>query len=229
MESLIPNRRDRNDPAITPLIVPNRSGPTRSGLASAVDAARMLRTIASLIEQTGGNPYRAAAYRRAATLLAESDRDLHSLLVIGPHGYELSLPGLGERLRRKLGELLTTGRMDFSIELQPTLPQAARNLLAIRTVGPRTALRLSADLGVTTVEEAAEAARRGHIRRLPGFGTRREKQILTGAEAWLAQRTIADLAAGNDQAPTPAVPAPAPTPIRRLPARPDQLRLPAAA
>ncbi|HEV2527332.1 MAG TPA: helix-hairpin-helix domain-containing protein [Thermomicrobiales bacterium] len=229
METIIPTRRDRNDPTITPITVPNRTGAARSGMTSAVDAARMLRTIASLIEQTGGNQYRAAAYRRAATLLAESDRDLHSLLILGPQGYELSLPGLGDRLRRKLGELLTTGRMDFSIELQPTLPPAVRNLLAIRSVGPRTAQRLSADLGVTTVEEVVEAARRGHIRRLPGFGKRREKQILTGAEAWLAQRTIADMVAASDQPPTPAAPAPAPTPIRRLPARPDQLRLPAAA
>ncbi len=174
-----PVSRDRNDPTITPLTLPSRR-PTPSA-ATARDAARMLRTIATLIEQTSNNPYRVAAYRRAASLLSESDRDLHSLLVQTRHGAELDLPGIGERMRRKLGDLLTTGRMGFTVELQPTLPPVARSLLAIRSVGPRTALRLSTELGLSTVAEVALAARHGHIRRLPGFGVRRERQILLAA------------------------------------------------
>ena len=174
-----PVSRDRNDPTITPLTLPNRR-PTPSA-ATARDAARMLRTIATLIEQTSNNPYRVAAYRRAASLLSDSDRDLHALLVQTRHGAELDLPGIGERMRRKLGDLLTTGRMGFTVELQPTLPPVARSLLAIRSVGPRTALRLSNELGLSTVAEVALAARHGHIRRLPGFGVRRERQILLAA------------------------------------------------
>ena len=141
----------------------------------------MLRTIATLIEQTSNNPYRVAAYRRAAALLSESDRDLHALLVQTRHGAELDLPGLGERMRRKLGDLLTTGRMGFTVELQPTLPPGARSLMAIRSIGPRTALRLSNELGLTTIADVATSARHGHIRRLPGFGVLRERQILRGA------------------------------------------------
>ena len=174
-----PVSSDRKDPTITPLTLPNRR-PTPSA-ATARDAARMLRTIATLIEQTSNNPYRVAAYRRAASLLSESDRDLHSLLVQTRHGAELDLPGIGERMRRKLGDLLTTGRMGFTVELQPTLPPVARSLLAIRSVGPRTALRLSSELGLTSVADVALAARHGHIRRLPGFGVRRERQILLAA------------------------------------------------
>lgn len=174
-----PVSRDRNDPTITPLTLPNRR-PTPSA-ATALDAARMLRTIATLIEQTSNNPYRVAAYRRAASLLSEGDGDLHSLLVQTRHGAELDLPGIGERMRRKLGDLLTTGRMGFMVELQPTLPPVARSLLAIRSVGPRTALRLSNELGLKSVADVAVAARLGHIRRLPGFGVRRERQILLAA------------------------------------------------
>lgn len=189
-----PVSRDRNDPTITPLTLPNRR-PTPTA-ATARDAARMLRTIATLIEQTSNNPYRVAAYRRAASLLSESDRDLHSLLIQTRHGAELDLPGLGERMRRKLGDLLTTGRMGFTVELQPTLPPVARSLLAIRSVGPRTALRLSNELGLTSIADVAVAARHGHIRRLPGFGVRRERQLMLGALQLLPEGLgTADLAA----------------------------------
>ena len=173
---------NRNDPRITPLTMPNRR---RRTSPAATDAARMLRTIATLIEQTSDNPYRVAAYRRAAAALAESDRDPHELLIPGKHGVELVLPGLGERMRRKLGDLLTTGQMGFTVELRPTLPPQARSLLVVRSIGPRTALRLVSELGVTSVGDVAAAARRGHIRRLHGFGVRRERQLLREAETIL--------------------------------------------
>ncbi len=221
-----PVSRDRNDPTITPLTLPNRR-PTPTA-ATARDAARMLRTIATLIEQTSNNPYRVAAYRRAAALLSESDRDLHSLLVQTRHGAELDLPGLGERMRRKLGDLLTTGRMGFTVELQPTLPPGARSLMAIRSVGPRTALRLSNELGLTTIAEVATAARHGHIRRLPGFGVLRERQILRGALDLLpagfsaGDHASQSLPASGGQ--TPATPA-----IRRFTPALEQLPLTEAA
>lgn len=197
-----PVSRDRNDPTITPLTLPaRRPGPT---VATAREAARMLLTIATLIEQTTNNPYRVAAYRRAAALMAQSDRDLHSLLIQTRHGAELDLPGIGERMRRKLGDLLTTGRMGFTVELQPTLPPAARALMQIRSVGPRTALRLSAELGLTTVADVIRAARLGHIRRLPGFGLRRERQILRGALELMPDD------------PTPTTPAALPVPAPRM-------------
>ena len=53
--------------------------------------------------------------------------------------------------------------------------------MAIPTIGPRTARRLHEDLGIATLEEAVAAAQAGKIRRLPGFGLRKEELILQGA------------------------------------------------
>ena len=204
------SRANRNDPRITPLTVPNRRSRTNP---AAADASRMLRTIATLIEQTSDNPYRVAAYRRAAAALAESDHDLHELLVLGKHGVELDLPGLGERMRRKLGDLLTTGQMGFTVELRPTLPPQARSLLVVRSIGPRTALRLVSELGLSSVADVAAAARRGHIRRLHGFGVRRERQLLREAEAVLGSGKQAAITPATDAA-SPAVQPEPPRPIR---------------
>lgn len=187
----------------------------------------MLRTIANVLELMNDNPYRVAAYRRAASLLMSAEGDLHDLLRPGRHGDELMLPGLGERMRRKLAEFLTTGRMDFSVELRTALPESARDLLRIRTVGPRTALRLTEELGLQSVEEVAEAARAGKIRRLRGFGPKRERQILANAEAILDDPTDPDPA--DSAAMTPPAEEPVVVAIRPRAPRPTQMQLPEAA
>jgi DNA polymerase (family 10) len=185
-----PNNRPLSDPTITP--IPLRGWKRPGEPTTNWDAARMLSTVASVLELMGDNPYRVAAYRRAANLLMQTEEDLHELLQPGRHGDELMLPGLGERMRRKLADFLATGRMDFSVELRTALPEPARELLQIRSVGPRTALRLVEELGLQTVEEVADAARAGKIRRLHGFGPKREKQILDNAEAILFEPTDPD-------------------------------------
>src|SRR5689334_4131577 len=104
-----------------------------------------------------------------------------------PNG-QLDLPWLGPRLRRKLGELVTLGRMQFHVDLIAELPPALRELLSVPGVGPKTAERLIRELDVRSVEQLAEAAEQGRLRRLRGFGPRRERRL---GEAAAAQRLAA--------------------------------------
>ncbi len=122
------------------------------------DAADILFNVATILELAEDNPYRVRAYRRAARLLLGSQADARVKLVDGKHGKELDLPGLGTRLRRKLGELLATGRMRFYVELCADLPDDVSRLMQIPTVGPKTALRLHEELGLSTPAEVYAAA-----------------------------------------------------------------------
>ena len=70
--------------------------------------------VASLLEARGANPYRVRAHRRAAVRLLRMSDDASAYL--NAEG-ELLLPGLGERLRRKLGELVRTDHLSFHDEL----------------------------------------------------------------------------------------------------------------
>ena len=149
------------------------------------DAANMLFNIATILELAEDNPYRVRAYRRAAGLLLGSPEDVRVKLVTGHDGKELDLPGLGPRLRRKLGELVATGRLRFYVDLCAELPDEVSNLMQIPSVGPKTALRLHEELGLTTPTNVYAAAQAGKIRTLYGFGVRRERQLLDGAEAIL--------------------------------------------
>jgi DNA polymerase (family X) len=149
------------------------------------DAADILFNVATILELAEDNPYRVRAYRRAAGLLLRQREDAKVKLVDGKAGKELDLSGLGLRLRRKLGELLATGRMRFYVELCADLPDEVSTLMAIPTVGPKTALRLHEELGLASPTDVYAAAQAGKIRALYGFGPKRERQLLDGAEAVL--------------------------------------------
>jgi DNA polymerase (family 10) len=147
------------------------------------DAADVLFNVATILELAEDNPYRVRAYRRAARLLLGSREDVR--LKLTPEK-ELDLPGLGPRLRKKLGELLSNGHMRFYVELCADLPGEVSNLMQIPGVGPKTALRLNEELGLATAADVYAAAQQGRIRQLYGFGQKRERQLLEGAEQVLA-------------------------------------------
>ncbi len=148
------------------------------------DVARIVFVIASLLEEQGANPYRVLAYRRAALGMLHLPEP--AARYANSDG-ELDLPWLGSRLRRKLGELVTRGRMEFHDEMLADLPPPYRELLSVPGIGRKTAERLIREAKLSGVDDLARAARDGQLRRLRGIGAVRERQFGQAAEALLAQ------------------------------------------
>lgn len=142
------------------------------------EIAETLFNVATLLEMAQDNPYRVRAYRRAARRIL-SLREEACVLVA--RGEALPLPGVGDRIRTRLHELIAGGRMNLYEELLEDLPRAMRSLMALEGVGPWTAMRLYQDLHLATPEQVVMAAREGHIRRLYGFGVRREAALARAA------------------------------------------------
>jgi len=176
------------------------------------DVAEVLLRIAAILELAEDNPYRALAYRRAARLVLSTPRPLHTMLT--KRGF-LDLPGLGTSLRRKLGELVMTGRLRFGLEMTARLPEAATDLLDLPGIGPRLARRLYEELGVASAEDAILAAQSGKIRKLHGFGPRKEALILAGALEMVGGYEQTTVARPIRTIPLPIIPldAPAPQPL----------------
>lgn len=143
-------------------------------------AAKYLFALAALLEAHGANPYRLRAYRNAAVGLLRLQTPAVGLVT--PEG-ELDLPGLGPRLRRKLGELLVKGRMEFYDEVLAEFPRPVRRLIEIPGIGPKTAERLNRELGIRSPRGVARAARQHRLRRLRGIGPVREEQLGRAAES----------------------------------------------
>ena len=150
------------------------------------EAARMLFGVAALLESEGANVYRLRAYRRAARSLLALPAEASVYLNTAR---ELQLPWLGQRLRRKLGELVSEGRMQFYDDLIEALPPVKRQLLAIPGVGPITARRLEDELHLESAEAVVEAAAAGRLRLIRSIGKVKERQL--GQAASIMLRTAA--------------------------------------
>jgi DNA polymerase (family 10) len=150
------------------------------------EVARILFQIASILEMTQDNIYRGRAYRRAALGVLLLQKSLADYVIAGE---EPPLPGVGERIRRRLCELVNTGRMGVYDGLLAELGEPLSSFLALHGVGPKTATRLVAELHVASLPDLLQAARGGRIRTLRGFGPKREANI--GDQAELALQAAA--------------------------------------
>lgn len=145
--------------------------------------AEVLFNIATILEMQQANPYRVAAYRNAARGILALTEPVAPYFV---RDEKPPVPGLGERLRRKITELVTTGRMTFYDDLcEESLPEDVRELMRVPHVGPRTALRLVGEFGIHDVPQLWEAAERKQLRDRYGFGPRSEQRLAEGARAVL--------------------------------------------
>ncbi len=148
--------------------------------------AEVLFNIATLLEMQEANPYRIAAYRRAARGVLALEEPAAQVIA---RGEQLRVPGLGERLRRKITELIVSGRMTFYDDLcETSLPEDVRDLMRVAYVGPRTALRLSGQFDIHNVAQLYDAASHKRLRDAYGFGPRSEQRLAEGAHALLVHQ-----------------------------------------
>ena len=162
----------------------NGAGPLPMRISNA-RIAEALFNIATLLEMQEANPYRIAAYRSAARGVLTLPEPVASILA---RSEKLMVPGLGERLRRKITELVTTGRMTFYDDLvESSLPEDVRELMSVPHVGPRTALRLSGQFEIHDVGQLLDAASNHRLREAYGFGVRSEERLAEGAREVLGR------------------------------------------
>jgi DNA polymerase (family 10) len=144
----------------------------------------MLFNIATILDLAEDNIYRVRAYRHAARRVLALREDAAAILA---RGEELPLDGVGKRVRKKLAELITSGRLAFYEDLLEDQPEHIRSLMAVEGIGPKTAQRLYAGLGVRTVDELIAATERKQVQTLFGFGEVREASLAQAARAVAGQ------------------------------------------
>ncbi len=163
--------RKTNQPAL-PGLEPETTAPV---VVTNRQIAEVLANIADVLERQSSNPYRIQAYRNAARGVLDLEEPASAILA---RGEALPVPGLGQRLRKRIAELVETGAMTFANDLYvQSLPRGVRALLAIHFVGIHTAVRLYQELGIDTPEKLWDAARQQRIRQLSGFGPRSEARL----------------------------------------------------
>ncbi|MGH3679545.1 MAG: DNA polymerase/3'-5' exonuclease PolX [Natronosporangium sp.] len=140
--------------------------------------AALLQEYADLISITGGEPFRVRVYDRAARSIAGFHADVSTLDRDGLQ----EIPNVGGRIADKVLEFLHTGSVGSVERLRAKVPRGVRELTAIPTLGPRKAMLLHQELGVSSVPELARAIDDGKLAELRGFGAKTAENIRHGIE-----------------------------------------------
>jgi DNA polymerase (family 10) len=141
--------------------------------------SQRLREIAAILEMKEVE-FKPRAYRKAARRidsLGEDVEDVHE------RGELTDIQGVGDSIASKIAEFLETGEMSYYRELKEEYPVDVTALTTVEGVGPKTAARLYEELGVETLDDLEDAADRGDIATLEGFGEQTQANIRNHVEA----------------------------------------------
>lgn len=142
------------------------------------EVAALLKEYADLILLTGGNAFRARSYEKAARSVGGHPEDLARLDEDGIR----EIPGVGDSTAAKISEYLATKHIAALDKLRAKVPPGVREITAIPTVGPKTAVQLYKQLGITSVDELRAAIAADKVKGLPGLGARAVEKIRAGIE-----------------------------------------------
>jgi DNA polymerase (family 10) len=137
------------------------------------DVIRLLETIAIYMELKGENPFKTAAFRKAAIAIEQDERPLEDIEDV------TALPGVGKGTAAVIQEYVQTGNSKVLEELKGEVPQGLIPLLKLPGLGGKKIAKLYKELGITNIEELKVACVDHKIRGLAGFGEKTEQKLLT--------------------------------------------------
>jgi DNA polymerase (family 10) len=141
-------------------------------------AAALLDEYTDLTVMTGGDPFRARVFTKAARAIAAHPQDLSEL----SPAELLRIPGVGKSIAGKIAEIIRTGSFAELEELRADIPDGVRQLTKIPALGPRRALQLYRELGISSPGQLKDAIAAGDLSNLKGFGAKSGEKLLHGIE-----------------------------------------------
>jgi len=167
------------------------------------DIAQVLQETADLLELTGGNPYRARAFSRAARSLNSLEAPVAERI---EDGTLVDVDGIGDSMVEHVHDILHGGSFELRDELLSAVPPGLMDVLQVQGLGTKRTRRLWTDLDITSLDELEGAAEEGRIATLDGFGPKTQQNILDNvrqlrryesqwrlADAWSATQSFLEV------------------------------------
>ena len=136
------------------------------------DVITLLEEIAIYLELKGENPFRIAAYRKAAQGL---EQDVRSLNEIDDF---TKIPGVGKGTSEIILEYMENGTSSVLLELKEQVPDGLIPLLKIPGLGGKRLATLYKELGITDKHTLKKACEDGQVEKLKGMGKKTAENIL---------------------------------------------------
>lgn len=138
------------------------------------EVAKVFADIADLLELKNENPFKIRAYQKVVRSIEHLPVEVEQL-VAEDRLREVS--GVGEAITEKITELITTGKLDYYEKLKAEFPKGISALLTIPGVGPKTAMLLSQELDIKSVDELEAAILDGRVASLYRMGDKTAENI----------------------------------------------------
>jgi len=146
--------------------------------------AELFENMGSLLEMKGDTIFKIRAYQRAARIIEQLSSPLAQAV---ENGEDLTkIPGVGKAISEKITEFIGTGQVAAYQRLLEELPTGVLDLKDIPGIGPKTAVAIGVELGISTSQGVAEAAADGRLAGLPRMGQKAADRILRHLEAFQA-------------------------------------------
>jgi DNA polymerase (family 10) len=143
--------------------------------------AKVFQDMADLLELKGENKFKIRAYQRAARAIDYLPKEIEIML---EEGEDLqTIPGVGEAIAKKTIELVNTGKLGAYEELKSQFPEGITRLLEIPGIGPKTANKLSTELGIQSVDDLEKAIKDGRVAKLFRLGDKTADNIFQQIQA----------------------------------------------
>jgi DNA polymerase (family 10) len=136
----------------------------------------VLLEYADLLSISSGDPFKPRAYEKAARAVGGYHADVSELDLRGI----LEIPSVGRSIGEKVEEFLRTGTIESLDELRAKIPAGVRQMMSVPGLGPKKAMALYTDLGISNVEELLHAVDAGQLSDLKGFGPKTADNIRAG-------------------------------------------------
>ncbi|MCR2821939.1 DNA polymerase/3'-5' exonuclease PolX [Lederbergia panacisoli] len=137
------------------------------------DIIRLLEQIAVYMELKGENPFKIAAFRKAAGALETDDRSLSEMTIF------TDIPGIGKGTGAVIEEFIKEGSSSVLQELKEEVPKGLIPLLQLPGLGGKKISKLYQELGVEDIQSLKEACESNRVAGLKGFGKKTQENILS--------------------------------------------------
>ncbi len=136
------------------------------------DVIRLLETIAIYLELKGENPFRIAAYRKAAQGLEKDERSIKEIDDF------TKVTGIGKGTNDIITEYVQTGKSEMLAMLEKEVPAGLIPLLGLPGLGGKRLAVLHKELGIVDAETLKTACEAGDVEKIKGFGKKTAQNML---------------------------------------------------
>ena len=124
------------------------------------EVAGLLDRLGDLVEANGEDRFKVIAYHRAATSIRNMTEDVGE---VWKRGGLVEIKYVGEGIAKKIDEFMRTGKLRLAEDLEKRVPMGVPQLMKVQGVGPRTAYKLSHEMGIDSVEALKKALESGRL------------------------------------------------------------------